>query len=137
MGINNDPPRNLCPNPSPTRRGEQELKEEIENAVRSAISKEHGLNVYDLQLIKTGSIAKTSSGQIQRYLCKEKYLAEDRREQNYGSEELKELLPILATGRELAAFAITEKGAGSNPLIITSRAIVTYENAWNIQGEKI
>ena len=56
---------------------------------------------------------------------------------NYGSEELKELLPILATGRELAAFAITEKGAGSNPQAIISRAIATSENAWNIQEAKI
>ncbi|MEO0835340.1 MAG: acyl-CoA dehydrogenase family protein, partial [Cyanobacteria bacterium J06642_3] len=57
---------------------------------------------------------------------------------NYGSEELKqELLPILATGRELAAFSLTEKGAGSNPQAIISQATATGENTWNIQGEKI
>ena len=52
----------------------QKLKAEIEEAVKAAISQEFRLNVYDIQLIKTGSIYKTSSGKIQRYLCKEKYL---------------------------------------------------------------
>ncbi|MEM9508975.1 MAG: acyl-CoA dehydrogenase family protein, partial [Cyanobacteria bacterium P01_E01_bin.35] len=227
---------------------EQELTEEIESAIKSAVSQEFGLNIYDIQLIKTGSISKTSSGKIQRYLCKENYLKEvtkglpacsrkgdsvsrmqsevnsekvqfiidwlrgyaeenvnsqlidERRcippyivldfgnqgllgmqvpqeygglglnnyetmqilEQlgaidttlclfvglnnilgirpilNYGSEELKqELLPILATGRELAAFALTEKGAGSNPQAISSKAIASGEHGWNIEGEKI
>ena len=56
----------------------------------------------------------------------------------YGKDELKkELLPILGTGRELAAFALTEKNAGSNPQAIISRAIATSKNTWNIQGEKI
>ena len=56
----------------------------------------------------------------------------------YGSEKLQqELLPILATGRELAAFALTEKSAGSNPQAIISQAVASSENSWNIQGEKI
>ncbi|MEM9502339.1 MAG: AMP-binding protein [Cyanobacteria bacterium P01_E01_bin.43] len=45
-------------------------------------------------------------------------------------------LPRLATGRELAAFALTEPGAGSNPNGIQSRAIAT-DGGWRLQGEKI
>ena len=275
LGINNDPPQPMAvattEGTSATRclpfyKG-GEFREQIKNAVTAAISQEFGLNVYDIQLIKTGSICKTSSGKIQRYLCKERYLAEQREnppqpttvatmggtpttrslplqkggegtkgwyscsrgedkkieeiidwlrdyaEQNinsqliderrcippyivldfgnkgllgmlvpeeygglglnnyqtmqileqlgaidttvclfvglnnilgirpilkYGKDELKkELLPILATGRELAAFALTEKNAGSNPQAIISKAIATSKNTWNIQGEKI
>ncbi|MEM7716074.1 MAG: AMP-binding protein [Cyanobacteria bacterium P01_A01_bin.68] len=55
----------------------------------------------------------------------------------YGSKALKdELLPILATGRELAAFAITEPGAGSNPQGITSQAIPDGDE-WRLNGTKI
>ncbi|MEO1560288.1 MAG: acyl-CoA dehydrogenase family protein, partial [Cyanobacteria bacterium J06632_19] len=55
----------------------------------------------------------------------------------YGSKALKdELLPILATGRELAAFAITESGAGSNPQAIASQAIPDADG-WRLQGTKI
>ncbi|BAY81667.1 AMP-dependent synthetase and ligase, acyl-CoA synthase [Calothrix parasitica NIES-267] len=55
----------------------------------------------------------------------------------YGSKALQdELLPILATGRELAAFAITEPGAGSNPQGITSQAIPDGDG-WRLSGTKI
>ncbi|MDB9377904.1 acyl-CoA dehydrogenase family protein, partial [Nodularia sphaerocarpa] len=54
-----------------------------------------------------------------------------------GSESLKaELLPILATGRELAAFALTETGAGANPQAIQSQAI-SDGDGWRLRGEKI
>ncbi|NEQ82091.1 MAG: AMP-dependent synthetase, partial [Moorea sp. SIO2I5] len=56
---------------------------------------------------------------------------------NYGSKQLKkELLPLLATGRELAAFAITEPGAGSNPRALSARAI-PHGQGWRLQGTKI
>ncbi|MBE9215021.1 AMP-binding protein [Plectonema cf. radiosum LEGE 06105] len=55
----------------------------------------------------------------------------------YGSKALQdELLPILATGRELAAFAITEPAAGSNPQAITSQAI-SDGDGWRLSGTKI
>ena len=55
----------------------------------------------------------------------------------YGSKALQdELLPILARGRELAAFAITEPGAGSNPQGITSSAIPDGDS-WRLSGTKI
>ena len=46
-------------------------------------------------------------------------------------------LPRLATGRELAAFALTEPGAGSNPNAIRSRVSIDLENRWRLHGEKI
>lgn len=57
---------------------------------------------------------------------------------NYGSDALKaELLPLLATGRELGAFAITEPGAGSNPQAIAAQAIPAGHERWNLYGTKI
>ncbi|MEO0770494.1 MAG: AMP-binding protein, partial [Cyanobacteria bacterium J06649_4] len=55
----------------------------------------------------------------------------------YAQQALKEeLLPKLATGRELAAFALTESGAGSHPLGIASKAVPTADD-WQLDGEKI
>jgi acyl-CoA synthetase (AMP-forming)/AMP-acid ligase II/alkylation response protein AidB-like acyl-CoA dehydrogenase/acyl carrier protein len=55
----------------------------------------------------------------------------------YGATNLKEeLLPILATGRELAAFALTEPGAGANPQAITSQ-VIDDGNNWRLRGQKI
>lgn len=48
-----------------------------------------------------------------------------------------ELLPRLASGRELAAFAITEPAAGSNPQAIRSTATPDGARAWRLDGEKI
>lgn len=56
----------------------------------------------------------------------------------FGTKALREeLLPILATGRELAAFALTESGAGSNPQAIASKAIAKTEGSWLLRGQKI
>ena len=55
----------------------------------------------------------------------------------YAQQALKEeLLPKLATGRELAAFALTESSAGSHPLGIASKAMPTADD-WQLSGEKI
>ena len=43
-------------------------------AVRRAVTENHDLQLYGLQLLKTGSVPKTSSGKIQRYLCRAGYL---------------------------------------------------------------
>jgi len=45
-------------------------------------------------------------------------------------------LPRLATGRELAAFALTEPGAGSNPNAMQSR-VAADAAGWRLFGEKI
>jgi acyl-CoA synthetase (AMP-forming)/AMP-acid ligase II len=48
---------------------------EIVHRVRAAVSREHGLQVAAVVLIKTGAIPKTSSGKIQRGLCRTRFLA--------------------------------------------------------------
>lgn len=56
---------------------------------------------------------------------------------DYGTEALQqELLPALASGRDLAAFALTERAAGSNPRAIQTTA-TRVANAWAIRGTKI
>ncbi|MGB3533734.1 MAG: AMP-binding protein [Microcoleaceae cyanobacterium] len=56
----------------------------------------------------------------------------------FGSDSLKaELLPQLATGRELTAFALTEASAGSNPHGINSSAIAKNSESWLLNGTKI
>ncbi|MEO1637048.1 MAG: AMP-binding protein, partial [Cyanobacteria bacterium J06631_9] len=55
----------------------------------------------------------------------------------YGSAQLKEKwLPLLASGRELAAFALTEASAGSHPVGMAAQATPT-ETGWYLRGEKI
>ena len=58
----------------------------------------------------------------------------------FGSEELKaRYLPRLATGELVAAFALTESGAGSDAAAIQTRAdrvVAGSESAWMIQGSK-
>ncbi len=48
-----------------------------------------------------------------------------------------ELLPILAQGRELASFALTESGAGSNPRNLASVGTPDAKSGWQLRGEKI
>lgn len=234
--------------------------EEISTAIRSAVSEEHQLQVQAIQLLKPGSIPKTSSGKIKRHACREGFengtlavigqvieqdklpvqqtnrisfenaqedfdhqanfskadylihwlrdyathyinsrLIDERRcippsvvldfgnqgllgmqvAAQYGGialghtdtmrvlEQLgaidptlalfvglnnvlgirpiaqfaapalqEQLLPLLATGRELAAFALTEPGAGSNPQAIASQAIPDA-TGWRLSGTKI
>ncbi|MHC4427222.1 MAG: acyl-CoA dehydrogenase family protein, partial [Planctomycetota bacterium] len=47
-----------------------------------------------------------------------------------------ELLPRLLAGRELAAFALTEPGAGSNPRAIRARAVPAGRGRWRLYGTK-
>jgi alkylation response protein AidB-like acyl-CoA dehydrogenase/acyl carrier protein len=47
-----------------------------------------------------------------------------------------EIVPRLAAGRELAAFAMTEPAAGSNPLAIESTATPDGADAWLLHGQK-
>ena len=47
---------------------------EVSKLIRAAVSMEHNLKVYEVVIIKPLSIPKTSSGKIQRYICRESYL---------------------------------------------------------------
>ncbi|MEU6561289.1 SDR family NAD(P)-dependent oxidoreductase [Nocardia nova] len=48
----------------------------IAAAVRGAVSREHRIRVGSVELIRPGTIPKTSSGKIQRQLCRNSYLAD-------------------------------------------------------------
>jgi acyl-CoA synthetase (AMP-forming)/AMP-acid ligase II len=48
--------------------------EEVVEAIRQAVAQEHYVDVYAVCLLKTSSIPKTSSGKIQRRVCRTKFL---------------------------------------------------------------
>jgi acyl-CoA synthetase (AMP-forming)/AMP-acid ligase II len=50
-------------------------RKELIQSIRKDISKYHDLQAYDVLLLKPGTIPKTSSGKIQRHLCRANYLA--------------------------------------------------------------
>src|SRR4029079_7269504 len=55
----------------------------------------------------------------------------------FGTDEQKErFLPDLATGRKLAAFALTEPNAGSDAYHVESRAVEQPDGSWVLNGEK-
>jgi acyl-CoA dehydrogenase family member 9 len=55
----------------------------------------------------------------------------------FGTDEQKERwLPDLATGRKLAAFALTEPEAGSDAYNVQSRAVQQPDGSWVLNGEK-
>jgi acyl-CoA dehydrogenase family protein 9 len=55
----------------------------------------------------------------------------------FGSDDQKErFLPDLASGRKLAAFALTEPGAGSDAYHLESRAVRQSDGSWLLNGEK-
>jgi acyl-CoA synthetase (AMP-forming)/AMP-acid ligase II len=49
-------------------------REEILAAARKAVAAEHDVALFDLQLLRPGSLPKTSSGKVQRSLCRDLYL---------------------------------------------------------------
>jgi acyl-CoA dehydrogenase family protein 9 len=55
----------------------------------------------------------------------------------FGTDEQKDrFLPDLATGRKLAAFALTEPEAGSDAYHVRSRAVEQPDGSWVLNGEK-
>ncbi len=48
--------------------------DEVVKAIRQAVSEQHELDVYAVALLKPGGVPKTTSGKIQRQLCREKFL---------------------------------------------------------------
>jgi alkylation response protein AidB-like acyl-CoA dehydrogenase len=58
--------------------------------------------------------------------------------QRYASHALcEELVPALAQGRELAAFALTEPGAGSNPQLLSASGVTDASGGWRLRGTKL
>ena len=48
--------------------------EAVIGAIRQSVSREHDLRVYAVVLIKTSSLPKTTSGKVQRHLCREHFI---------------------------------------------------------------
>jgi len=48
--------------------------DEVTASVRQAIAEDHGLNAYHIAVLAAGAIPKTTSGKLQRYLCRRQYL---------------------------------------------------------------
>jgi acyl-CoA synthetase (AMP-forming)/AMP-acid ligase II len=57
-----------------TKQDNPDAKELI-RSIRQAVSKHHDLQVYETLLLKPGSIPKTSSGKIQRHVCRAEFFA--------------------------------------------------------------
>ncbi|WP_127081070.1 fatty acyl-AMP ligase [Dulcicalothrix desertica] len=49
-------------------------QETVVSNIQEAVTREHGLQIYSILLLKTGSIPKTSSGKIQHYACRAGFL---------------------------------------------------------------
>lgn len=57
--------------------------------------------------------------------------------EGYGTEEQqKEFLPLLATGKRLSAFALTEPGAGSDLTAVKTQAVLVGDH-YEVTGEKL
>jgi acyl-CoA synthetase (AMP-forming)/AMP-acid ligase II/alkylation response protein AidB-like acyl-CoA dehydrogenase/acyl carrier protein len=55
----------------------------------------------------------------------------------HGNARLREqTLPLVASGRMLAAFALTEPAAGSNPLALVGKAQPDGDGSWSLHGTK-
>jgi acyl-CoA synthetase (AMP-forming)/AMP-acid ligase II len=50
--------------------------EDVLRAIRQAIAEHHGVRARHVLLLKSGTIPKTSSGKIQHYLCRSRFLQE-------------------------------------------------------------
>jgi 8-amino-7-oxononanoate synthase len=48
--------------------------EAVIGAIRQCVSQQHGIRVYTVVLIKTASLPKTTSGKVQRHLCREHFI---------------------------------------------------------------
>ena len=51
--------------------------EQVAAAIRSAVAESHEIQVYAVVLIKAGSLPKTSSGKVQRYAARERFLSNE------------------------------------------------------------
>ena len=96
--------------------------EAIARIVRQAVAEIHEIQIYALVLIRIMSLPKTSSGKIQRQLCKKKYLAGEFMiigESGYDSGQ-----PALPANRPEADSA-GEASAEVDHFIITTLRVVT------------
>lgn len=57
-----------------TRQGRYVAAEDVVKVVRRAVAERHGINLYALVLLKPFHLPKTSSGKIQRHVCRRAFL---------------------------------------------------------------
>ncbi|HVR96249.1 MAG TPA: amino acid adenylation domain-containing protein, partial [Thermoanaerobaculia bacterium] len=88
---------------------------EVTQAVRRAVAEEHEAQVYEVVLIRPGSLPKTSSGKVQRHACRAAWLAGELdvvgRDAAHAAD-ITELLPAETVDREsLLRLALPERRA--------------------------
>ena len=49
--------------------------QDLIKSIQRSVSRNHDLQIYQILLLKPGAIPKTSSGKVQRYACREGFLA--------------------------------------------------------------
>lgn len=49
--------------------------DDVIGAIRQRVAEKHGLQIYAVVLVRPGSIPKTTSGKVQRFACRERFLA--------------------------------------------------------------
>ncbi|MBD2165167.1 fatty acyl-AMP ligase [Calothrix membranacea FACHB-236] len=69
---------------------------EVVGKIREAVLQQHELQIHTVALIKTATLPKTSSGKVQRYACREQFLAQKL-------EILPNLAPVTSVNHLLSA----------------------------------
>ncbi|ELS02022.1 acyl-CoA synthetase (AMP-forming)/AMP-acid ligase II [Xenococcus sp. PCC 7305] len=66
--------RNSDQSPEEKAAAKAEKVQQLVQIIRSAISKHHDLQTHSVLILKSGAIPKTSSGKIQRHICRDRFL---------------------------------------------------------------
>jgi acyl transferase domain-containing protein/acyl-CoA synthetase (AMP-forming)/AMP-acid ligase II/acetylornithine/succinyldiaminopimelate/putrescine aminotransferase/predicted amino acid dehydrogenase/acyl carrier protein len=93
-----------------SRSGDPESAEVLQ-AIRSAVSDGHGLKVHAIRLVKPGTIPRTSSGKIQRHLCRSRFQQKSlsvAAEWNLASSPSAVISPPLPSRRPLSRLEIRD-----------------------------
>jgi len=91
-----------------TLEGDPQARAAVVGAVRHAVAQQHGLQVWRVVLIAHGSLPRTSSGKVQRRLCRDSWRAGTLQELGRGSrggtpDPTLSSAPLLAVTRREAA----------------------------------
>ncbi len=68
--------------------------DEVFAAIRQAVLENHDLDVYDITLIKMGSLPRTTSGKVARHACRNDFLAEQLNRTHHWVREAESETPI-------------------------------------------
>ncbi len=70
-----DRQKNSTKSPEEIAAEKAEKEQRLIQTIRSAISKHHDLQTHSILILKSGAIPKTSSGKIQRHVCRDRFLS--------------------------------------------------------------